>query len=118
MNPIIIVDDNLSNAEVTALILTTEGYAATICRTKAELFLNLAKHPSLLLLDIQLPDGNGKEICEQLKNNAATADIPVILMTATSETAQVAICCGADDFVQKPFDMNELLAKVRRLIRR
>ncbi|MCP4808999.1 MAG: response regulator transcription factor, partial [Proteobacteria bacterium] len=76
--------------------------------------------PDLLLLDWMLPDGSGTEVCRQLRRDPATADIPIIMVTARAEEIDrvVGLEVGADDYVTKPFSTRELTLRVRALLRR
>ena len=67
--------------------------------------------PNLIILDIMLPDGNGKDICSQLKSNATTNNIPILLMSANVSKES-----SADDFIGKPFDIDDLLKRVEHLL--
>ncbi len=71
-------------------------------------------YPDLLLLDIWMSGWNGRDICMHLKQQEATKSLPVILFSANKDTAKIAKEAGADDFVTKPFNMNELLEKIAR----
>ncbi len=68
--------------------------------------------PALIVLDIMLPDGDGVEICRQLKANAATAHIPVLLMSAHRSKKEILENTHSDGFISKPFDINQFKAKV------
>ena len=84
------------------------------------LVLAFSRKPSLLLLDLVLPDLPGEEVCRRLRAHAPTADIPVIMLTVKdSETDKViGFETGADDYVTKPFSEQILLARIRALLRR
>ncbi|MFM6138506.1 MAG: response regulator [Sphaerospermopsis kisseleviana] len=113
---ILIVDDNPVNLKLLDLILSTAGY-----KVKKEMNgLEVIKQvpvllPDLILLDIMLPDITGFEICEQLKSNPLTASIPIIFMTALTDTVDKVkgLSLGAVDYITKPFKKEELLARVR-----
>lgn len=72
--------------------------------------------PDLFLLDIWMPGLSGTKICRALKNNPKTADIPVILISASLNVAKAATEANADNFIAKPFDMRELVGKIQELI--
>ena len=79
-----------------------------------------AETPDLILLDLMLPKLNGFEVCQRLKQNEATSSIPIIMLTAKSETSDKVegIEIGADDYVTKPFDLDELKARIKAVLRR
>lgn len=69
-------------------------------------------HPDLFLLDVMLPDGNGIKVCNTLKNNTASKHIPVIIMTANAKMEDMKHLCPADDFISKPFDIDDLISRI------
>lgn len=113
---ILIVDDVPKNIELAANILQTKNYNITFAKSGA---IALEKVKSidfdLILLDVMMPGMDGFEVCEILKNDEATKDIPVIFVTAKSETENVVkgFELGAVDYVTKPFKTEELLARVK-----
>ncbi|MEY3401904.1 MAG: hypothetical protein RLZZ86_1519 [Cyanobacteriota bacterium] len=113
---ILVVDDNPTNLEILDHALTQEGYKV---RIEAE-GLNVIKQarlsiPDLILLDIMLPDLNGFEVCKQLKADPLTEGIPIIFMTALADPVDKVkgLNLGAVDYITKPFQKEELLARVR-----
>ncbi len=73
--------------------------------------------PDLILLDIMLPDMTGYEICNKLKKDSLTRPIPIIMLTGMGETGRIAgMGLGADEYITKPFDLNELKAKIRMVL--
>jgi signal transduction histidine kinase len=112
----LVVDDNPTNLEILDHALTQAGYKV---RIEAE-GLNVMKQarlsiPDLILLDIMLPDINGFEVCQQLKADPLTKSIPVIFMTALADPVDKikGLNLGAVDYITKPFQKEELLARVR-----
>lgn len=107
---IYILEDDLDIGDLMSIVL--DDYQTKIFTTVARFEKAMADQlPTLLLLDIMLPDGNGLEICKQLKSDPATAHIPVILLSASYSTETVKDA-GADLFISKPFDIYELKEKV------
>ncbi|MCZ7381045.1 MAG: response regulator [Candidatus Methanoperedens sp.] len=73
--------------------------------------------PDLILLDLMLPDMTGYEICNKLRKDPLTRSIPIIMLTGLGETGRIAgLDLGADDYITKPFDLNELKAKIRNVL--
>jgi CheY-like chemotaxis protein len=112
---ILIVDDIPKNIELAANILSTKNYNITFA-ISGEAALQKVKSIDfdLILLDVMMPEMDGFEVCERLKSDPATKNIPVIFLTAKTETENVVrgFELGAVDYVTKPFDTDELLARV------
>ena len=118
---ILIIDDDNDRASLTKIILNKSGYQ---CMTAldGEQGLEMAKSikPNLILLDLVMPGMNGFDVCIQLRKLPETINTPVIFLTAKSETANKikGLQVGADDYVTVPFEKDELLLRVRSLLRR
>ncbi len=113
---ILIVDDIPENLQVLGSILRTEGYRTTpVLDGKQALKVIEKRLPDLILLDIMMPEMNGFEVCTTLKASQHTRDIPIIFLTAKTETDDVVkgFELGAVDYVTKPFRKEELLARVK-----
>lgn len=118
---ILIVEDERDIAEMVAYNLERGGHTPTISSDGQQgLQLALAEVPDLLLLDVMLPGLSGLEVCRQLRANPATAQVPILMLTARAEEADelVGLSVGADDYITKPFRMKVLLARVEALLRR
>ena len=113
---IMIVDDNSQNIKVLGNILEGNGYdTAVFLNGESAIEFAKTEDPSLILLDIMMPEMDGFEVCEELKRNMATASIPIIFITAKAETEDIVkgFDLGAVDYITKPFNSSELLARVK-----
>ena len=121
MATIYIVEDDVNIREIERYALKNSGYEVEEFESGESLFKRLERAvPSLLLLDIMLPDEDGLEILGKLRANKNTAAIPVIMVTAkTSELDKVkGLDLGADDYITKPFGVMELISRVKAMLRR
>lgn len=121
MAAVYIVEDDVNIREIERYALKNSGYEVEEFESGAQLFRRLEKNlPSLLLLDIMLPNEDGLDILTRIRKNRETARIPVIMVTAkTSELDKVkGLDLGADDYMTKPFGVMELVSRVKALLRR
>ncbi len=116
---VLVVDDLAPNVRLLEAVLSPKGFRVTTASSGEEALDVLSKeHPDLVLLDILMPGMDGYEVCRRIREDPGTAFLPVIMITASGEEEKIcAIESGADDFVNKPFDQAELLARVRSLVR-
>jgi two-component system response regulator RegX3 len=115
---ILFVEDERSISEPFSKALAREGYDAVVAATAKEA-LELAKSidPQLILLDLTLPDGDGRDVCREIRR---TSDVPIVMLTArgTETDRIVGLEIGADDYVVKPFSGAEVIARIRAVLRR
>lgn len=113
---ILVAEDNDAILDAIKIILEMNGYFVD-CTTDGKTVENIKDNlPDLLLLDVWMGKHDGRKICKHLKNQAKTKDIPIIMISATRDLEKSAQESGADDFLEKPFEIEDLLAKVKRFI--
>ena len=121
MATIYIVEDDINIREIERYALKNSGYEVEEFEGSASFFKRLGKNiPSLILLDIMLPGEDGLDILTRIRADKATADVPVIMVTAKGAEYDkvMGLDCGADDYITKPFGMMEFIARVRAVLRR
>lgn len=111
---VLIAEDDEGILDILKIILEMHEYNVDIVRGGKIIKDMQNKLPDLLLLDVWLGKTDGRKICQILKKQASTKNIPIILISATTNLAQSMKDSGADDYLEKPFEMNDLLAKVEK----
>ena len=118
---IAIVDDEPDIVELVSLHLKKAGFQTDSFLDGGSLLKSLDRHrPDLVILDLMLPDADGFEICKYLRSNKAFSSTPIIMLTAKSDEIDrvLGLELGADDYITKPFSVNELVARVKAVLRR
>lgn len=117
---VLVVDDILPNVKLLEAKLTSEYYEVLTATSGLEALEKVAAHsPDIVLLDVMMPGMDGFEVCTRIKSNPATAHIPVVMVTALTDTADriKGLQAGADDFLSKPLNDIALMSRLRSLVR-
>ncbi len=117
-NKILIVDDESNIIELIRLYLEKEGFATVIARDGNEALSKFRQEsPDLIILDIMIPEPDGWQVCREIRQSS---NVPIIMLTAKSETFDkvLGLELGADDYLTKPFEAKELVARVKAVLRR
>jgi two-component system, OmpR family, alkaline phosphatase synthesis response regulator PhoP len=118
---ILVAEDDRDIADLIAHYFSRAGWRAHIAETGDEALASVRRNPAdLVILDVMLPGLSGLEVCRALRADKTTAGIPIIMVTARAEEGDriIGLEIGADDYISKPFSPNELVARVRALMRR
>ena len=115
---VLVVEDETSIASFVAAYLKNSGYAVRTASTAQSALAELASEPpAIIVLDLNLPDGDGVELCRHIRKGS---DVPILMLTARDEDVDkiIGLEVGADDYMTKPFNPRELVARVKSVLRR
>jgi DNA-binding response OmpR family regulator len=116
---ILVVDDDPDIGTMIKMILEYNGYKVMVME-RADGVKDVLQQNGirLLIMDMLLSGFNGMEICGELKKDDAVSDIPILMISAHPNAKEICLQAGADEFISKPFDMQELLSKIRQLLQK
>ena len=116
---ILVVDDSLTSLMWQRMILVQEDYQVVTAKDGREGVASaIAARPDLILMDVTMPNMDGIEACRAIRANPATRDVPVVMVATKTalKLLEASADCGHDDYILKPFERSDLLAKVRRFL--
>lgn len=114
---ILVLDDDPDLGTIIKLMLVYEGYTVSLSEKSEEITEILRnKTIDLIIMDMLLSGANGKDLCSALKQDDNTQHIPIMMISAHPNAKEICLAAGADDFISKPFDMDDLLSRVNLLI--
>ena len=110
---IYLLEDNDDIREMILFLLEEEEYEVFACPTVKSFNEKMQNgKPDMFVLDVMLTDGNGIQVCESLKSNKKTNHIPVLMMSANAQQSNVIKSCNAEDFISKPFDIDDFVKRI------
>lgn len=116
MKTIFIVEDETGIRDALQLLLSFENYdVRSFSSVKTFNERDKSVVPDVFILDVMLPDGLGTDLCNQLKQEPQTSEIPVMIISAHAKSENVTKACQADEFIAKPFDIDDVLLKIEKI---
>ena len=114
---ILVVDDDPDIGSMLKMMLEYKGYTVTLLSNAGKTEQQLSKQlADLVILDMLIAGTNGTDVCRSIRSNPLTTNIPVLMISALPDARKTCIDAGANDFISKPFEMQDLLAKVSNLV--
>lgn len=107
---ILVADDNAGIVDVMKMVFENEGFDVITALNGNNILKLCEEKPDIIFLDVWMSGVDGNDICKQIKTNDGFNNIPVIIFSASRKIKQIAIDCGADDFLSKPFELKQLLS--------
>ena len=117
MKYIHVVEDDQDIRHIIELILEEEGYQVKTFADATSFHNGMGESvPDLYLLDVMLPDGNGIDLCQEIRTTKAIKHVPIIMMSAHAKADLIFGQCAVNDFITKPFDLNDILVRIQKQI--
>ncbi|MDQ6757896.1 MAG: response regulator [Bacteroidota bacterium] len=113
---ILVADDDAGIVDAMQILLEDEGYEVIITMDGENIYAMYEQQPDLVFIDIWMSGINGNTVCRRLKDDDKTKAVPIIMFSANRDTEEIALQCGADGFLSKPFEIKELLEIVRKYV--
>ena len=113
---ILVADDDAGIVDAVKILLEDEGYEVITTMEGENIVEMFKQKPDLIFLDIWMSGVNGNAVCKKLKEDNATKDVPVIMFSANRDIEQIAMQCGADGFLSKPFNIKDLMEIVKKYL--
>ena len=118
MSKVLIIDDEMPIRKLVRSVLKEDGYEIIDAKNGREgLELALEEDPDVIVMDVKMPEMSGLDACRELKKHAKTKDIPVLILTGVEESKKEAVEAGVDDFLNKPFESEELRVRVGSMMK-
>ena len=118
MHSILLIDDDPDVRTVMSILLKKHDYIVETASSKEEAFIKLEQlMPSVILLDVLLSGADGRDICREIKANIVTKSIPIIMLSAHPSASDKILTYGADDFISKPVNTEDLLRKLENQVK-
>lgn len=118
MREIFLVEDDQAIREVLEVFLSSENYSVkTFGNVEEFKSRDTDITPDLYLFDVMLPDGSGIELCQEIRSNQDNDGVPIIIMSAHAKLSELSNLCKPDDFISKPFDIDNLLSRIDRIVK-
>jgi DNA-binding response OmpR family regulator len=115
---ILVVDDDPDISMMLKLMLEFKGYKVSTAERAEETYTTLRDNKiDLVIMDMLLSGVNGTDICTEIKQNSNSCNVPIMMISAHPNAREVCLEAGADEFISKPFDMNDILLKISQLIK-
>lgn len=111
---VMVADDDPAIVDVMKILLESNDYDVLITQNPLEIDELVLQNPDIILLDIWMSGVSGNEVCKRIKANAFSKDIPVIMFSANRDTKEISMQCGADGFIAKPFEIEEVLKIIEK----